>query len=202
MDPNSPYLQNRFLQMGNVAAAQQGDPSNQTSQPNGFGGSVNCTQPSAQQQCQDPTTIAQQQGEEFADADLARDLEELTRTANRANATIYTIDPRGLMGMSDIDQPVEPTQWIEYVQKTQQTLRVLALDTGGIPVVNQNDFDRALKMIDADTSDYYVLGFYSSNPDPARRVRQIDLRVNRPGIEVASRKEYVTKTLPASTLKK
>src|SRR5262249_39691843 len=39
---------------------------------------------------------AQQTKEEFADADLAMQLAELTRTANRANTTIYTIDPRGL----------------------------------------------------------------------------------------------------------
>ena len=40
----------------------------------------------------------------FADADLARELGELTRTANRANATIYTIDPRGLVGGPDLDE--------------------------------------------------------------------------------------------------
>jgi VWFA-related protein len=201
MDPNSAYLQNRMLQTAN-AAAQQSDQDNGASKTPGFGGSVDCTQPSAARQCQDPNTLAQKGSEEFADADLARELEELTRTANRANTTIYTIDPRGLVGMSDIDQPVEPTQWLAYVQKTQETLRVLALDTGGIPVVNQNDFDRALKQIDADTSDYYVLGYYSTNPDPARRVRRMDVRVKRPGIEVSSRKEYVTKAVPANPPKK
>ena len=37
---------------------------------------------------------------QFADADLARELAEVTRTANRANATLYTIDPRGLVAGS------------------------------------------------------------------------------------------------------
>ena len=32
----------------------------------------------------------------------------------------------------------------------------LAEQTGGFAVVNQNDFDKALKRIDAETSDYYV----------------------------------------------
>jgi hypothetical protein len=45
-------------------------------------------------------------------------------------------------------------------------MRVLAEETGGLAVVNQNDFDKALKRIDAESSDYYVLGYYSSNPDP------------------------------------
>jgi VWFA-related protein len=201
MDPNSAYLQNRMLQTENTAA-QQSNQDNGAPKTPGFGGSIDCTQPSAARQCQDPNLLAQKGSEEFADADLARELEELTRTANRANTTIYTIDPRGLIGMSDIDQPVEPSQWLTYVQKTQETLRVLALDTGGIAVVNQNDFDRALKQIDADTSDYYVLGFYSTNPDPGRRVRRLDVRVTRPGIEVFSRKEYLTKASPANPPKK
>ena len=41
---------------------------------------------------------------------------------------------------------------------------MLADETGGIAVVNQNDFDKALKRIDTETSDYYVLGYYSNNP--------------------------------------
>ena len=106
------------------------------------------------------------QNETFSDADLAYELSEITRAANRANTTIYTIDPRGLVAGQDIDEPVDPQEWGEHLRKTQDTMRVLADDTGGISVVNQNDFDKALKRIDADSSDYYILGYYSSNPDP------------------------------------
>ena len=45
------------------------------------------------------------------------------------------------------------------------SLRTLAEETGGIAVVNTNDFTKALKKVDADTSDYYVIGYYSTNPD-------------------------------------
>ena len=48
------------------------------------------------------------QGQQFADADLARELSELTRAANRANATFYTIDPRGLVGGPDLDENDRP----------------------------------------------------------------------------------------------
>ena len=65
----------------------------------------------------------------------------------------------------DIDEQVDPQQWNDFVRKSQDSLRVLAEETGGIAVVNQNDFDKALKRIDAETSDYYVLGYYSKNPD-------------------------------------
>jgi hypothetical protein len=56
-----------------------------------------------------------------------------------------------------------------------------------------NDFDGALKRIDADSSDYYILGYYSNNPDASHRRRKIEVKVTRPGknISVASRKEYV-----------
>ena len=60
---------------------------------------------------------------------------------------------------------------------------MLADLTGGIAVVNQNDFDKALKRIDAETSDYYVLGYYSNNPDPLKKRRSIEIKVNTPGHE-------------------
>ena len=133
----------------------------------------------------------------FSDGELSSMLAELTREANRANVTMYTIDPRGLIGpLSDIDQEVEPQQWREFVRKSQDSLRVLAEDTGGIAVVNVNDFDKALKRIDADSSDYYVLGYYSSNPDPTQRRRKIEVRATRPNISVQSRREYVLRTVP------
>ena len=111
------------------------------------------------------------QGNQFSFADLAAQLSELTREANRANATIYTIDPRGLVGMPDLDEKIDMMEWQDYVTTSQNSLRVLAELTGGIAVVNQNDFDKALKRIDAETSDYYVVGYYSSNPDPTKRRR-------------------------------
>jgi VWFA-related protein len=138
-----------------------------------------------------------QSKEEFADADLGIQLAALTLTANRANTTIYTIDPRGLVGTPDLDEPVEPRQWSAFIQKSQNTLRELAEDTGGIAVVNMNDFDGALKRIDADSSDYYVLGYYSNNPDPRRRIRKISVRTNRKDVEVMSRREYIIKPVAA-----
>jgi len=143
----------------------------------------------------------QQQGttnqNQFADADLARELSELTRTANRANATLYTIDPRGLVAGSDLDETLDPVEYGEHIRKTQDSLRVLAENTGGIAVVNQNNFDKALKRIDAETSDYYMLGYSSTNPDPLKRTRKLEVKlVNRPGVSVWSRTSYSLRQLP------
>ena len=77
---------------------------------------------------------------------------------------------------------------------------LLAEETGGIAVVNQNDFDKALKRIDAESSDYYVLGFYSNNPDPTKRRRELGVKVVRPRLNVTSqRTEYVLKAPPRTS---
>jgi VWFA-related protein len=133
------------------------------------------------------------QTQQWADADLVRQLADLTRAANRANATIYTIDPRGLVGGADIDQQVDPTDWSNYVRKSQDSLRVIAEETGGIAVVNQNDFDKALKRIDAETSDYYMVGYYSTNPDPTKRTRKIEVKSVKPNVQVWARSSYTLK---------
>jgi VWFA-related protein len=142
------------------------------------------------------------QGNQFAEADLARELAELTRAANRANATIYTIDPRGLVGGPDLDEQIDPVEYSNYVRTSQDSLRVLAEETGGIAVVNQNDFDKALKRIDNETSDYYVLGYYSTNPDPLKRTRRIDVKVKRPNLSVWSRRTYSLKPIPPAQTSK
>jgi VWFA-related protein len=139
---------------------------------------------------------------QFADADLSRELAEVTRTANRANATLYTIDPRGLVAGTDLDEQLDPVEYGEHVRKTQDSLRVLAEQTGGIAVVNQNNFDKALKRIDAETSDYYMLGYSSTNPDPLKRTRKIEVKLtNRPGISVWSRTSYSLRQLPKADQK-
>ncbi len=129
-----------------------------------------------------------------ADLDLHALMRELTLTANRANATIYTLDPRGLAGVVDAGTYVDQSEWRTYIQKTTSTLRYMAEETGGFAVVNTNDIAGELKRIDAETSDYYVLGYYSTNPDPTKRTRTLDVNVNRPDVSIASRRAYSLKT--------
>ena len=151
----------------------------------------------------DPSNALFNQGNQFNDADLSMRLSELTRQANRANATFYTFDPRGLMAGQDLDEQVDPMEWESHMRKQQDSMRVLAELTGGVAVVNTNDFSKALKRIDAETSDYYVLGYYSTNPDPTQRRRQIEIRMQKKdadgsNLEVMYRREYSLKPLPAA----
>jgi VWFA-related protein len=174
MDANSPFEQNQS-RLAQRQAQQSQSQSGQSCDPNN-----------------DPDVQQMRQAEEFADADLSRELYEITQAANRANTTIYTVDPRGLVGpLPDLDENVDPQQWQEFVRKSQDSLRTLAEETGGIAVVNTNDFTKALRKVDADTSDYYVIGYYSTNPDILKRRRSVDIRLKRPGLTVSFRKEYV-----------
>jgi VWFA-related protein len=129
-----------------------------------------------------------------ADLDLYLLMRELTLSANRANASIFTVDPRGLAGVTDAGQYLDQSEVRTFLNKTISTLRYIAEETGGFAVVNDNDFESAFKRIDAETSDYYVLGYYSTNPDPTKRVRAVDVTVTRPDVTVAARKEYSLKT--------
>ena len=129
----------------------------------------------------------------FADLDMSNQIHRLTRAANRANATFYTIDPRGLIAGVDIGEmegQLDPVQWWDYVQKSQNTLRTLAEATGGFAMVNNNDFDGAIRRIDAETSDYYVVGYYSNNSDPSQWRRRLDISVTRDDVDVWSRTAY------------
>jgi VWFA-related protein len=153
--------------------------------------------PSGNDTTTDDSEMFSRQGQQFAQADLARELSELIRAANRSNVSMYTLDPRGLVGTPDLDQTVDIAEWQDYIRNSQDSLRVLADETGGYAVVNQNDFDKALKRIDAETSDYYVLGYYSSNPDPFRRNRKIEVKVTRQDVNVWARKGYSLKSKKA-----
>ena len=138
----------------------------------------------------DPFIMQERSTNALNEPDLIREEMELTRAANRASATFYPIDPRGLIAGQDIAEEVDIQDWNEHSRKTQTSLRELAENTGGFATVNQNDLPKALKRIDAETSDYYLLGYYSSNADPLRRTRRLEVTVTRPNIAVQHRPSY------------
>lgn len=136
----------------------------------------------------------EKQGQQFAEMDLVSEIAELTRAARRANVTFYTIDPRGLDAGPSIGDNLESMDWREWITTTTSTLQVLAEETGGFCACQTNDFIKAIERIDAETSDYYVLGYNSTNPDPLRVRRRVEIRVTRPEVrELIYRPEYTIK---------
>ena len=132
-----------------------------------------------------------------ADIDLFGYMRELMLSANRANVAIYGVDPRGLQGVTDAGQYLDQSEWRTHIQKTQSTLRLMSEATGGFAVVNTNDFPAEFRKIDAETSDYYLIGYTSSNADPQKRVRQLEVKVARPDVSVQSRRAYSLKSAGA-----
>ena len=124
-------------------------------------------------------------GQQFAEADLVAAIAELTRAARRANVTFYTVDPRGLIAGSDINVNLSIEEWRSFVETSVSSLKVLGDETGGFCVCNTNDFKTKLQQIDNEMSDYYILGYTSTNPDPLKVTRRLEIKVKRPGLEVS-----------------
>jgi VWFA-related protein len=130
-------------------------------------------------------------GQQFSDADLVADLAALAHAAQRANVTFFTIDPRGLIAGPSIDTTIPVQDFWNQVNKSTTSLKVIADETGGFCVCNTNDFTRAFRQIDEAMSDYYLVGYTSSNSDQTRLKRTIDVRVDKPGAAVSGfRREY------------
>jgi VWFA-related protein len=130
-------------------------------------------------------------GNQFAESDLIAEIAELVRAARRANVVFYPVDPRGLnSGMADINVRVGSHEWREWITNTVSSLRVLGDETGGFCICEQNDFKKGLQRIDNETSDYYILGYTSNNPDPNKKSRKIEIKSLRPGIELVYKSGY------------
>ena len=138
----------------------------------------------------DPGYRDQRSSQQLSATDLIQNLYDLSKAANRANATFYPIDPTALVAGPDIDQDVQTSDWLAYTRERQHSLRTLAELTGGFAIVNTNEIDRGLQRIDNDTSDYYVLGYYSSNTDLQRRTRRIEVRTTRSNVTISARDAY------------
>ena len=127
----------------------------------------------------------------FAEADLHTQLRDVYAAANRHNAAIYTLDPRGLTSFEyGIDENVGPKQDASALRLTQDTLRSIADETDGRAIVNRNDVAPGLAQVGRDSSVYYLLGYNSTQAAPDGKFHPIQVRVRRKGTDVRSRKGY------------
>lgn len=140
-------------------------------------------------------------------------------TANRANITFYTVDPKGLVtwsqenaGRTDLSGAAgelrsqqlsggvgEVTQAQAQVDETAENgirsnpqlwLKDLAQQTGGVTIANTNDLNAPLRIVMNEVESYYEASY-----DPHLKVfdgkfHRISVRVDRPGIVVHSRSGY------------
>ncbi|OFW01472.1 MAG: hypothetical protein A3I61_15065 [Acidobacteria bacterium RIFCSPLOWO2_02_FULL_68_18] len=127
----------------------------------------------------------------FAQSDLYSQMRDVFTAANRNNAAIYAVDPRGLTPYEfGIDEGVGPRQDARALQFTQDTLRSLAEETDGRAIVNRNDLSPGLAQIVRDSSFYYLIGYNSTQAPNDGKFHQITVRLKRRGLEVRARKGY------------
>jgi VWFA-related protein len=129
----------------------------------------------------------------LAQLDLFRQYLDLLDTANKANATFYPVDPRGL-AVFDTDLGPGQTLPIDVdmamLKARQNSLEVAALNTDGVAVINTNDLNGGLKRVVDDLTSYYLMGYSSTNAKLDGRFRSIKVRVKRPGVDVRARRGY------------
>jgi len=128
--------------------------------------------------------------------------------ANRANASFYPVDPRGLavfdtpLVRNDVPGPppsmVPPSVDRAMLAGRINSLRTLAEATDGLAIVNSNDLAGGFRRVIADLSSYYLLGYYSTGKLDGR-FHSITVRVKRPGVKVRARRGYLAATPAAAT---
>ncbi len=122
--------------------------------------------------------------------------------AARANVSFFSVDPRGLVGMTseaielnaaaDVHLGFDAKGLLADMYLSQDSLRTLAEETGGYAAVNSNNVTTALNRIVRLNSTYYVLGYYPKDARRDGRFHKIEVRTRRPGLRVTARKGYVS----------
>jgi VWFA-related protein len=120
---------------------------------------------------------------------------EIRAAAARANVAIYSVDAVGLPNApSGAVKPVvvaDDDPISEARRRMQAGLMRLSDETGGVAAVRSNGFDALFERVVADSSAYYLLGYTSTHP-PSKKLRRLEVRVNRSGLKTQVRQSYGT----------
>jgi VWFA-related protein len=124
-------------------------------------------------------------------------LRDVIAGAARANVTIYTFDPTGLDHEADMigsggHQPQDLQRALPGADRRARgrMLEALASMTGGRASIDANNPVPVLVAAARDNSQYYLLGFASTDTKRDGRYRRIEVRVRRPGLQVRARQGY------------
>lgn len=130
--------------------------------------------------------------------------EEIRQAAaqlSSAQVAIYPVDARGLIsgmegGMEDLparrfrSMDDSALARISDVTASQETMKEMARETGGIAYINQNEIKHGVALAIDDSNAYYTLGYYPEDKKWDGKYRSIKVKVNRDGTEARYRKGY------------
>lgn len=123
--------------------------------------------------------------------------------AVRADLAIYSIDTRGLQAVTPLGDASTGSlrgsgaynggallNNMNANFASQEVMATLSSDTGGKAFFDSNDFAPAFAQVQKDSSEYYAIGFHSSNPARDGKYRKLTIKVNRPGLKLEYRPGY------------
>jgi VWFA-related protein len=130
-------------------------------------------------------------------------LKRLVDLANRSSVVVYTLDPRGLQttgikaeddvsGLSGDQIEEQLSSRRAQLFDTQEGLTYLARETGGFPIINNNDLSGGIRRI-LDDQSYYLVGY---QPDESTfdaknaRFNRLQIKVNRKDVRVRYRSGF------------
>jgi VWFA-related protein len=131
----------------------------------------------------------------------AQEIREAAAQLASAQIAIYPVDVRGLVsGMEPTMDDLPATQLdtvsegaqvkLSDVTASQETMRALAQETGGVAYINQNEIKQGVALAMQDTSAAYTIGYYPEDKKMDGKYRPIKVKVDRDGVEVRSRRGY------------
>jgi VWFA-related protein len=111
--------------------------------------------------------------------------------AVRAGISFWTVDARGLVAQAPLGDATQGSQGNinmysgaaaqavnERLEQSQDTMYALAADTGGKAFFDNNDLTRGIVQAQRAISDYYIIGYYTTDTAQNGRFRKIQITVN------------------------
>ena len=137
-------------------------------------------------------------------------MQPIFKLAAKANVPVYTIDSRGLYTEAAFDASrsanvsvaTQVTMALNSIAMDQgQTLSEIAAATGGKAFQNSNDLSLGLKKAFADSREYYMLAYVSSNEAQDGKFRKIEVKVRDTKATVNAKRGYwATPVTPITTV--
>jgi VWFA-related protein len=112
--------------------------------------------------------------------------EKMERATSLANLTIHTLDPVGIE--TEGNSPLGGA--FVGIRERQDDLKLLADMTGGRTVMHTSSPEQQLGDIFGESHSYYLLAFAPAVRQADGRYHKIDVKVNRPGVNVRTRSGY------------